>query len=341
MTFLVDKYPTIRQLDSLPKNLENLQHLLVVGGPSSGKEEFVSDLLHRLYGDGSKNIKETEYTINNYGSNSTKVILKHSNYHIILSPNNSALDKYIIQEVVVDFCKKNDLYFFKGKTPFKCVVVFKADNLSEQAQFCLRRVMESTAALCRFILVSSNPCNFIDPIRSRFVQVNIPTPSMDRIKEFVRDVATKESIVLEDHMLGKCIIRDSREALWRLESLKYGVPYNCWWEQKVEELVEDILQNPLRTIKSANDVREKLGQLFVSNIESEKVVTHMMRSFFRLKHPNSNVAQSAVVFAKFDCRLKNATRYVLHLEALLHALASIIHGSKDVLVSPLKHTINI
>lgn len=325
MQFLVDKYQCPTEFDIrtwIPKDVSQLQHLLLVGGPSSGKEESTNRLLETLYGDGYKRMKETEYTINNYGSNATKVRLKHSNYHMSITPANSALDKYVIQEVIVDFCRKNDLYFFQSTCPFKCVVIYSADNLSEQAQFCLRRVMETTTRLCRFIMLSSNPCNFILPIRSRFIQINMPTPSLQKVQDFISHVIKEEGITKDDNVnLEVC--RDSKEMLWKLESMRFGVPYRCCWKTTVEEIVKHILDNPLKTMRSIAEVREKLGHLFVSNIESDKVILHMMKTM--LKSCPSNAALLVEAFARFDCRLRNATRYILHLEALIHALTAIIH----------------
>lgn len=325
MQLLIDKYKSLKTECPLIRFSKNLQNLLLVGSSSSDKEVFVEQLLENLYGSGCKNIKESDYTINNYGSNSTKIKLRHSNYHMIVIPNNSALDKYILQEVIVEFCRKNSLYFFKGKTPFKCIVVHNADNLSEQAQFCLRRVMETTSSLCRFILLSTNPCNFICPIRSRFIQINIPTASLSEVDNFITDVVENESIEISKLDVDT---RDYKELLWRLESARHGVGYFCWWKVNVDALADYIINKPFKTLKTICEVRDKLGQLFVSNIESQKVVYQLMKVIFeRVDVDLQKFASIAEVFSRFDCRLRNATRYILHMEALINNLAWVIHYS--------------
>jgi DNA polymerase III delta prime subunit len=325
MQLLVDKYKSLNKKTCLLKFTDNLQHLLLVGSASSDKEVFVDHLLEKLYGEGCKHIKESDYTINNYGSNTTKVKLRHSNYHMIITPNNSALDKYILQEVIVDFCRKRDLYFFKSPTPFKCVVIHKADNLSEQAQFCLRRVMETTSSLCRFILLSSNPCNFICPIRSRFIQINIPTPDVEEIQNFISEVASKEAINADDVQVST---RDYKELLWKLESKRHNVQYYCWWEITVDFIANYIVSHPFKSLKYSSEIRDKLGQLFVSNIEAQAVIYHLMKTIFKQVdvdiHKFSSLSE---IFSRFDCRLRNATRYILHMEALINNLSWVIHHS--------------
>lgn len=265
--------------------------------------------------------------INNYGSNCTKVKLRHSNFHMSLVPNNSALDKYILQEVVVEFCRKNDLTFFRGSTPFKCVVIYNADNLSEQAQFSLRRVMETTARLCRFILLSTNPCNFIAPIRSRFIQVNVPTLTTAELELFLRQVAEKEGVAVTDDLSSD---RDTKTALWKLESKRHGVEYCCWWEKVVDEIASIILDcPPAQSMAILAGMRDRIGMLFVSNIESSMVVVRLMKTLLLRLGDDCSLQMGAAIaetFACFDCRLKNATRYILHMEALVHHLAWIVHG---------------
>lgn len=334
MRFLVDTYSCTSCINRfwLPNDPNDMQNMLIVGGPSSDKEKHLDDILSFLYGEGYKHMKETEYVINNYGSNSTKIKLAHSNYHIVIVPNNSALDKYILQEAVIDFCRKQDLVFFKGKTKFKTVVIHRADNLSEQAQFCLRRVMETTSRFCRFLLLSMNPCNFIMPIRSRLIQVNIPTPKKEQIRDFLAGVAEKEGIPFREKDFHQDR-RNYRVSLWRLESYRHGVPYMCWWEQTTDQVVHQILHSsPMTSLKSMTEIRERFGQLFVSNIDSHMVVLHMMKTMFsKLPHDADpkKLAMLASVFACFDCRLKNATRYILHMEALVHGLCAILHGTSS------------
>lgn len=336
MKFLVYKY-SLQSDDEkwMPRRIEDLQHIMVVGGVSSDKEACVERLLHRLYGRAASNIKEVEYTIANYGSNVTKVNLRHSRHHLIMQPNNSALDKYIIQEVIVDFCRKNDMCFYNSKTPFKCVVIRKADSLSEHAQFCLRRVMETTTRLCRFILVCSNPCNFILPIRSRFTQINIPTPKQDEVSAFIRHIASQEDISIDDNFTQDCG-RDLRTLLWKLESRRHAVDYHCWWEEKTDEIVESLLSQTNRGLRSITSIRDAFGQLFITNIDAELILLRMMKVLFTSIEDNLDAeksAQCAALFARFDCRLKNATRFILHLESLVHHLVCIIHGNETITVN--------
>ena len=86
------------------KNLDNeriakfkkLPNILIHGHTGSGKKTLVKMLLKEIYGDQVENLKQETYTIYGYGNSDSEVTVTQSNYHMIIEPNNSGIDKYII-----------------------------------------------------------------------------------------------------------------------------------------------------------------------------------------------------------------------------------------------------
>ena len=76
-------------------------------------------MLENIYDKSVHQIKEVKYTILGYGNTKTKVDIRQSNYHIIIEPNNNGFDKYLIQEIVQEYARRQMLNIFKTKKNLK------------------------------------------------------------------------------------------------------------------------------------------------------------------------------------------------------------------------------
>lgn len=331
--FLSDKYK-IQNLDDIKFNnflykeyllqlTNNMQNLILHGYECSGKKTFINFLLQKLYGEGCLNTKENEYTINNYGSNIVKIKLQQSKFHIVLNSNNSAIDKYIIQEVIIEFCKKNDLYYYKCNVPFKCIIIYKADLLSSQAQFALRRIVEEFT-YCRFILICRNICSLIEPIRHRFIEIKFSCPTINEQKNILEEISRLDNITIsktEINNLVKIGNRNLKKNLFLLECHKYNISYKCNWILVLDKifffLKEDVTDK-------FYEIRDLLGELFITNLDSETIMNYLVKKVILEITDQKKLLQILNIIVKYDSRLKIATRYILHLEALIYNISIIL-----------------
>jgi len=72
------------------------------------------------------------------------------------------------------------------------LVINEADKLSKEAQGSLRRTMEKYMGACRMILVCKNIHKLIAPIRSRCINLRIPAPTDNAIKEILLSIAKQQ-----------------------------------------------------------------------------------------------------------------------------------------------------
>lgn len=334
--FLSDKYK-LKNLDEIIFNktvinnyttrlTNSLQNLILYGYNCSGKKTFINILLNNIYGEAYNNVKENEYVINNYGSNIVKIKLSQSKYHLVLNTNNSAIDKYIIQEILVEFCKKNDQHYFKRNVNYKCVIIYKADHLSQQAQFALRRVVEEFS-FCRFILVCKNVCSLIEPIRQRFLELQFACPNELEQKILIKNICQKENIKIPEETINAIISKSDRNIkknLLLLDCYKLNIKYKCNYIIILDSIIGFII-NGIKSTKHLQEIRENLGQLFITNLESETIIMYLQKILIKKVKDPYKLLKILEALTNYDIRLKNATRYMLHLEALILTINDYYH----------------
>ena len=120
----------ITELETQNWRYSNLQHLVVYGPKGCGKEYIVENFLKKIYGNIETN--DIEYTITGYSNTKEKVMIKQSKYHILIEPNNNGFDKYLIQEIIQEYAKAENLSIFRYKKLFKVVVINKIDNRNKE-----------------------------------------------------------------------------------------------------------------------------------------------------------------------------------------------------------------
>lgn len=205
--FFVDKYApkTINDLEFHKKEIKLLQkmsqdhsipHIIFCGPDGSGKKTLISLFMEMLYDSEVNKLCDSVYKVTGSGNSTTDVVIKQSNYHIIIEPNNNNFDRYLIQDVVKEYAKKIPLSVLTSNKTFKTVLINNIDNLSYYAQTSLRRTMEKYSGTCRFIMQCKSLSRVIDPIRSRCYCFKIDAPSDDDIFGVIANIGYKESISL-------------------------------------------------------------------------------------------------------------------------------------------------
>lgn len=335
--FLIEKYK-VTTIDDVIFNKDvydnfdkviNIQNLLICGPVSSGKKTLIKLLLTKLYNENVHNIKDTEYTITNYGSNNVKVNLQQSNYHLIFKPFNSALDKYIIQEIIVEFCKKNNLCFFDIQTPFKVILIHNADLLSNQAQYALCTLMEHYSDVCRFILFVKNINTITNSIIVRANTITLKAPSHPEMEILFDKIIKNEKINISNETKKQIIMDSNRHVknmLWRIESHLHGIPYKCYWKNLIDEIINSIINDKEKVLKNTNKFREYIGYLFISNMDANVLLEYILIKIVNSINDINLLSEITYEIAKYDKSLKNSTRYILHFESLFHQIIFLINN---------------
>jgi len=196
-------------------NLDEIGNLMLYGSPGCGKFLRLKLLLKKIVNKNEINEKikgidvETGKfsfrTTNRLKSKNKELFCNTSQYHCELDLRQSNVDK-----VLTKFIK----YYSKTKNIFdnqKILILRGIDFLKKQTQNSLRRTIEIYNNI-KFFITSSSLSKVIQPLRSRFLCLNIRSPNCKEAKNIIRNIIGKEKSFPEINELSMNeIIKQSKE----------------------------------------------------------------------------------------------------------------------------------
>lgn len=346
--FLIDKYRVTNKFDLHFRHHKeiygklfgescegycNMPNLLIHGAAGSGKKTLINIILMELYGNHVMNTRKEEYSITGYGNSNIDVEIEQSDYHLVIEPNNSGFDKYLIQEIVTEYAKRQS-QFVTSKAPFKIVVINNVDNLSYYAQTSLRCTMERYQKNCKFILCSYQISKIIDPLRSRCLDVRVPKPSIQDITATLFHIAFNEDFVISPKVYRKIIKecnRDVKAAIWMLEMYRFRMKdFSLGWKHTTQRILNIIHQLYVKkkgiTINDIIDCRLILNNILISNVTGTEIMIHLLDSIimYQPSYPNGVLEKIIEKFSEYDNKLSKGKRCIIHLEGLLIGLFHLV-----------------
>jgi replication factor C small subunit len=216
-----------------------------------------------------------------------------------------------------------------SEVPFKILVLDEADNMTADAQHALRRTMERYTDTCRFILSCNYSGKIIEPIQSRCAIFRFVPLSEDDVAGYLRTVAEKERVRLEDsglRALTEASEGDLRKAINTLQAAaSVGKPID---EKLVYEVVskakpgdvQDLLE--LATKGDFIKAREKLRSLLLQQGLSGKDILKQIHSeILRMPMPEKSKIELIDATGEIDYRLIQGADEEVQLSSLLARLA--------------------
>lgn len=180
----------------------DLPHLLFHGGSGTGKTSTVKALVMQLYGPSRVNEKVLE--LNASDENGINVvrdkIIKFANIVV-----GSADPKY-------------------SSPSFKIIILDEADSMTSEAQTALKKVMESTCEITRFVFICNYESKIIDAIKSRCADFRFSPIPDDLMIAKLKDIAKDENMTVDDSVfkiITDICEGDARRSINTLQNIKY------------------------------------------------------------------------------------------------------------------------
>ena len=314
---ILHKLKTISSDDCLP-------HIIFYGNPGSGKKTLINLFLEMIYDKSIYNLDDSKYKVISSGNIENEVIVKQSDYHIIIEPNNNNFDRYLIQDIVKEYAKRYPLNIFEKSRDFKMVQINNLDNLSYYAQTSLRRTIEKYSKTCRFIMWCYSLSKVIEPLRSRCLCIHVPTLSNDELIKWTYNISSLEQITCDFNIITNIVETSDgnlKNILWKLDMYKYcGKITNCY-QTALDDLINEIMINHDILI-----IRDHIYKMMITGISSGIIIKDILNIIMTKinKYPKDIIFKIIDFASIYEYRLSKGRRDIIHIETFLENVINVI-----------------
>lgn len=294
---LVDQKPIKERLLRLLENPAEMPHLLFAGPPGTGKTTAALCIARRILGDYWRDFTLEMNASDERGINTVRERVK-------------VFARYMDRRVDV---------------PFRIIILDEADEMTSDAQTALRRIMEESSRICRFILICNYSSGIIEPIQSRSAVFRFSRLPEEDVVNYLAYICSKEGV------------KGTKEALTLIYDLTDGdLRHAINLLQAAATMKEVSVENVRKTAsisgrgKAGEVIRLALEGRFQEAREALLELTRVYgmseRDFIKYAHDElfkkalPNAQEVAELLAKYDYRLIVGAHPEIQLTALLAEL---------------------
>jgi replication factor C subunit 3/5 len=323
---------------------KNIPHMLVYGPKHSGKYTLIKSALLDIYKEKKINLRNEKIDIkisNTTNKHSIDVI--KSNYFIIFHLiNNIPYDKYIIQEFTNYFTESISLDSFVDDFFYRIILINKAEYISKKAQAFLRRTMEKYSNYCRFIIITTQISNIINPIKSRCFLLRIPAFDDKLVKSFVNEKIKKNNMIIDNRILAD-IFKYYKNDIYLILTILEGFCQNKKYEEidwniilptwnRTISWISDIVFNNI-TINDIINIRNSLYKILVNNIIPNDILKLIVDLFLYktnkynfIKKEDKNKIKTQIMKSatNYQCLMCSGNKSMFYLEAFIIDISNLI-----------------
>ena len=224
--------------------------------------------------------------------------------------------------------KKFSRFAGMADIPFKIIILDEADEMTSDAQTALRRIIEDTAKICRFIFIANNISKIIDPIQSRCATFKFTTISEEDIISRLEEIAKKEKVKSDKKGLKAIYDHSEGDLRHAINLMQATASLGGITEENVKSSagltktgdVDDVLKIALSG--KVHEAREKMIELIkVYGMSESDFLKYLNAAVFKSKH--SKLSEILEIIAKYDYRILVGSNSEIQLSAMLAELSNL------------------
>jgi len=294
---LVNQKEILGSINHMLKNQSELPHLLFSGSAGVGKTSAALCLSREILGEHWR-----DYTLELNASDERGINM--------------------VRERVKKFSRFAGL---DTEIPFKIIILDEADEMTADAQTALRRIIEDTAKICRFILIANNLSKIIEPIQSRCVVFKFTKIADKEILSQLKSIGKKEKIGVDEKGLNAICDYTDGDLRHAINILQAAASSGNVTESAVKSIVgltktkdvQDVLK--LSLDGKISDARDKMIELIkVYGMSESDFLKYINQAVFNSK--SNNLEGMLETIAKYDYRVLVGANPEIQLSALLAEL---------------------
>lgn len=297
ITELVDQKEIIGSIQALLKKQSEMPHLMFSGSAGVGKTTLALCLSHEILGEHWKDNTLELNASDERGIN-------------------------MVRDRVKTFSRYAGL---DSKIPFKIIILDEADEMTADAQTALRRIIEDTAKICRFILIANNISKIIDPIQSRCAVFKFSTIPEKDVVSHLKEISKKEKIKSDENGLAAIYeysegdLRHAINLLQATASLGDITEVNVKKSAGLTKVKDVDIVLKLALDGKITDARNKMIELIkVYGMSETDFLKYFNAAVYKTK--NKNLSEIVQTIAKYDFRILSGSNSEIQLSALLAEL---------------------
>jgi len=299
LTEIVNQTEIIGSLKALIKDPTDMPHLLFSGSAGVGKTTTALCLSRQILGEYAK-----DCTLELNASDERGIGM--------------------VREKV----KKFSRYAGMVDVPFKIIILDEADEMTSDAQTALRRIIEDTAKICRFILIANNVSKIIQPIQSRCATFKFTSIFEEDVISRLEEIAKKEKVktdkkglkaiyeYTEGDLRHAINLMQATASLGGITEVNVKASAGLTKTSDVDKVLKIALSGKVA------EAREKMIELIkVYGMSESDFLKYLNSAVFKSKHDKlSDILQ---VIAKYDYRILVGANSEIQLSAMLAELAKL------------------
>ena len=187
----LEELPQTEAREKLLRAVDEPMNLIVQGPRGVGKTAAVRALASRTHEDPDADL--VEINVADFFSRSKKQIREDPRFASFLTGRSRMAKRDMINHVL-----KESASYAPVSGSFKTISLDNAEEIREDFQQALRRVMEQHHRTTQFVITTRQPTKLIPPIRSRCFPIRLRAPTAEETMEVLARICEAEEVPYED-----------------------------------------------------------------------------------------------------------------------------------------------